>query len=386
MYARSYLQSALRILDAYDGKRPLAAWLKEFFTKEKKYGSRDRKYIAHLCYCYFRLGRSFAHAKREERLVLSLFLCSDGENEMLQQLAPEWNALSRSGIVEKFRFLGADGETANIFSFAAELSNAVDAPSFALSHLVQPDLYLRVRPQGTESVKQKLHEARVRFRVVLPDCLALPNGTKVDAILALDREAVVQDKSSQQTLEPLIGVLPADKNPHVWDCCTASGGKSILLMDRAPACSLTVSDVRESILVNLRKRFQRAGISGYRWFVADLTATNLPTKDAFDAVICDAPCSGSGTWSRTPEWLCFFNERRLDEYAMKQRKIIARAEQNLRRGGYLLYITCSVFKKENEDAVEYAQRSLPLRLQSMRYVKGYNEKADTLFTALFKKL
>ncbi|HET6766065.1 MAG TPA: Fmu (Sun) domain-containing protein, partial [Chitinophagaceae bacterium] len=61
------------------------------FSANKKYGSKDRKQIAHLCYCYFRLGKGMMHIDTEERILIGLFLCSEKPNEILGSLKPEWN-------------------------------------------------------------------------------------------------------------------------------------------------------------------------------------------------------------------------------------------------------------------------------------------------------
>jgi len=57
----------------------------------------------------------------------------------------------------------------------------------------------------------------------------------------------------------------------------------------------------------------------------------------------------------------------------------------LKKDGWLLYITCSVFKKENEDVVEFMRSNSELELIEMELLKGYEKKADTMFAALFKK-
>ena len=91
MRSYSYLNTAGQIFDHYDGKEPFASFLKKFFSQYKKYGSTDRKRIGHLCYCYFRLGKSLLQVPMEERILIGLFLCSTESNEILEQLRPEWN-------------------------------------------------------------------------------------------------------------------------------------------------------------------------------------------------------------------------------------------------------------------------------------------------------
>lgn len=110
---------------------------------------------------------------------------------------------------------------------------------------------------------------------------------------------------------------------------------------------LTVSDVRESILQNLYRRFQKAGIKNYEALLSDLSATNcrLPGK-SFQMIIADLPCTGSGTWARTPEQLYFFKPDKIAYYSDLQKKILSNVVPTLQKGGHLVYITCSVFKKK----------------------------------------
>jgi 16S rRNA (cytosine967-C5)-methyltransferase len=206
----------------------------------------------------------------------------------------------------------------------------------------------------------------------------------VDRLVELDKEAVVQDYNSQRVLDfPHLREMPAE--PLVWDCCAASGGKSILAYDTLPAIRLTVSDIRESILQNLEKRFRAAGITHYNRFVIDLSVPDpKPRKPVFDLILCDAPCTGSGTWSRTPEQMYFFKKEKLSHYAKLQMTIVANAAKSLKPGGYFLYITCSVFKMENEGVVDFIREHLPLQLLSATYFTGFDKKADTLFAALFR--
>jgi 16S rRNA (cytosine967-C5)-methyltransferase len=285
----------------------------------------------------------------------------------------------------------------NLFPFTEELSGGIEEEQFILSHLHQPDLFIRLRPGHETTAKEKLQKDGIIFNQVSDTCLALPNSTDVDKIIELNKEAVIQDYSSQRTAELLLNLkskianLPtgqAGGKFKVWDCCAASGGKSIMLYDLYANIELTVSDLRDSILNNLKKRFSQAGIKRYESFVKDLTATHSPFSthhSRFDLIICDAPCSGSGTWGRTPEQLIYFEKSKIDYYASIQEKIVSNVYAHLKAGGYLLYITCSVYKKENEEVVNYMRQNLKLELIQGKLLKGYHLNADTMFAALLRK-
>ncbi|HVS95205.1 MAG TPA: hypothetical protein VHE54_01930, partial [Puia sp.] len=181
--------------------------------------------------------------------------------------------------------------------------------------------------------------------------------------------------------------LPVSKAPaHFWDTCAASGGKSILAHDLYPGMSLTVSDIRESILHNLRVRFRAAGIEKYQAFRIDLAVQPPPKQSAgADLVLADVPCTGSGTWSRTPEQLYFFRPEKILQYSQLQKKIIRNIVQHLAADASLVYSTCSVFKKENEEMVAFIRDELGLHCQRASPIEGYRRRADTLFAARFAR-
>ncbi|HEV2355852.1 MAG TPA: Fmu (Sun) domain-containing protein, partial [Puia sp.] len=310
------LRYATRIIETYRGEIPLAAWLKDFFRANKQMGSRDRKDLRALVYGFYRLGHSLPELPVPDRLLAGYFLCNAEPAPVLQHFQPGWNANIRSPLREKIVFLqseaaGASFHPTDIFPWRDEISPEIGHDAFYLSFLRQPDLFLRIRPGHKEGVLRKLGSAPFEF--LPPSAIRLPNGFKVENYFRPDREVVVQDYSSQQ----IAGFLSLPNPPGlIWDTCAASGGKSIVAHDLYPDAQLIVSDIRESILHNLRKRFAVAGIARYTSFLADLTSQPPPAAAAAaDLVLADLPCTGSGTWSRTPESLYFFDQAEIERHA-----------------------------------------------------------------------
>ena len=382
----SYLNTAENILQQYRGAEPFAAFIKKFFAGEKKYGSGDRKMISHLCYCYFRTAALFQEYPLQEKMVRGLFLCTNQPSPIISLIHPEWVEMIPKTAAEKLEFLSVKKSLSSIFPFISECSPDIDAGSFAASHLSQPDLFIRIRPGFEKLVREKLEKAGITYRHINESAIAVANGAKLEDCLQPDREAVIQDLSSQRVGDLMRTIkLSPDRPLRIWDCCAASGGKSIMAVDMLNSPLLTVSDIRESILANLAKRFRAAGIAKYHSFLADLTKEeNLPDEE-FDLVIADVPCSGSGTWGRTPEQLLYFTPAEIPGYVGRQQKIVVNAANKLANGGYLLYITCSVFKKENEEMAAFIQRETGMELITSQFFRGYTEKADSMYAAMFRR-
>ncbi|HEY0433152.1 MAG TPA: methyltransferase domain-containing protein [Chitinophagaceae bacterium] len=407
MRTHAWLRTATEIINRYSGSEPLNVFLRKFFAADKKFGSTDRRNISQLCYSFYRLGRSFPAASIAERIVKGLFLVSASPNDMLASFSDEFNQRAAMSIAGKIEWLNEPLFYEQFLSFDARLSEGVDTRAYAGSFFIQPQLFLRLRPGHEITAPQKLEAAQITFQKKTGSCVELAIGSKIEAVLRVDREVVVQDYSSQRIREVFESIPGFDSDGvKVWDACAGSGGKSLLFFDLNPAAELTVSDIRSSILANLRKRFSAAGIDRFKGFVTDLAAgqtddsradagtkpglplgKNSPApRKKFDIIICDAPCTGSGTWARTPEQLYFFDKSSIAGYVARQRAILQHLARHLKPGGHLIYITCSVFFNENEANCEFIGGQAGLQQKQQWLLTGYHDRADTLFAALFEQL
>lgn len=425
------LRYATTIIADYKGEMPLHTWLKTFFRDHPQMGSKDRRVVSNMVYGYYRLGHTMKGSTVSERILTGLFLCHDRPQELLQYFKPQWNERAALPLEDKMtvcRQSGIGFDPLEIFPWKEELSEDIDHEAFCLSFLRQPDLFLRIRPGCREAVLGKLAQPPGRltqdpadlslsragsqdpapYEFIPPSTLRLPNGFKVEDLFTPDKEVVVQDYSSQrlgsflQMPFPYLLVskgagLPKEVPLSFWDACAASGGKSILAFDLNPGLEITVSDIRESILHNLHQRFRQAGIKNYHSFVANLVAGNAPVaghkriggsqqaRGPYDLILADVPCSGSGTWSRTPEELYFFDPARIRSYQAAQIKIARHTVPALGPGAYFVYSTCSVFKKENEEIATFLRDEMQLQPDRIEYLKGYDQRADSMFGARFRR-
>ena len=383
----SYLSSTVKIIGSYKKGEPLNHHLKQFFASNKKYGSRDRKQIASLCYHYFRCAHLFSSSIDIERIILnSIFLCNQSQHEILNQLAPELNEKIELPLEDKFSYLEINLN--NVFKFKEQLSDQLDQRLFAESIFNQSALFLRVRPGNMNKVVEKLNQNQIHFQQIGEDVIKCNNSVKINEILKVNKEVVIQDLNSQRVFNYLRenDFHKDSRQLQVWDTCAASGGKSILIYDILKGkIKLTASDIRENILLNYTSRLQEAGVNIYRKFKQDLSvASGLNNSDKFDLVVCDVPCSGSGTWARTPEQYFSFEKENILDFVEKQKSIVKHVLPHLHQNGLLFYITCSVFKSENDDMVKFIITEYNLNLLEQKYLKGYNDNADTMFIAVFK--
>ncbi|HQT22354.1 MAG: RNA methyltransferase [Sphingobacteriales bacterium 17-39-43] len=390
MRAEQQLRTFMRVFEKFPADKPLAKFLPEFFKRNKQMGSNDRRSASRLLYNYFRLGRAVADKSVEQRLFLAEFLCTSVDNPFLHHFRPDLNEKIYLTSDEKINFASLNEGLVmdEVFPFTEHLSDGIDKGAFLRSFFVQPDLFIRIHPKAVSWVLKTLEESNVDFSLIAEHTVALPNGTNLNTLFPDNSFPVkpyeVQDLSSQKTA----AYFKPNRYEYWWDACAASGGKSLLLFSEQPDIKLLVSDIRESVLENLDERFIAAGLRTYQKKLIDLTKNADPEIHhyEFDGIILDAPCTGSGTWGRTPEMISQFEEYKIRGFQNLQMTIAANVIRYLKQGKPLIYITCSVFREENEEIVSWLQKNHGMQLDGYELIKGYENKADTMFVARLNKL
>jgi 16S rRNA (cytosine967-C5)-methyltransferase len=157
----------------------------------------------------------------------------------------------------------------------------------------------------------------------------------------------IQDEGSQLVAEIAASALPAEAGT-ILDCCAAPGGKTLILAERNPWARIVACEASRPRLKQLRDRL---GGLGERVECRLADASALEIDSAFELVLADVPCSGTGTLSRNPEIRHRLRAEDLSRQAERQRAILSSALRVARVGGRIVYSTCSLEPEENEDVI-----------------------------------
>ena len=157
----------------------------------------------------------------------------------------------------------------------------------------------------------------------------------------------VQSLASMIVCRTLDGV----KLDNILDLCSAPGGKAVYLKELHPNTEITACDIHPHRLELIKSYSQRAGVT-LNIMHNDATVLKEDWINKFDAVLCDVPCSGLGVARQKPDVLLNRRAEDIEPIAKIQSKILAIGSKYVKVGGYLVYSTCTVLKKENEEVID----------------------------------
>ncbi len=154
----------------------------------------------------------------------------------------------------------------------------------------------------------------------------------------------IQDEGSQ-----LVAEL-AGSGENILDCCAAPGGKAATLAERNPKSALLACDVSRRRLDEMRGLLRN--VRGARISYESCDAAKLAYDRIFDLVLCDVPCSGTGTIARNPEIRHRLEPAEFSRQHSRQVAILLAAMRALKPGGRLVYASCSLEPEENESVIQ----------------------------------
>ena len=207
---------------------------------------------------------------------------------------------------------------------------------------------LSVRYSCHESIIKLFHDAygAERTEEILKHSLLTPTLTE-----RVNKNGLIsiQGKSSQKAVE----TLNPKSGEHIIDMCAAPGGKSLYAADiMNNQGEILAFDLYEHRVALIEKEAKRLGVDIIKTKVKDATVLDSELIDSADAIICDVPCSGLGTIAKKPEIKLKGISKDINELYDIQKKILDNAGKYVKVGGRILYSTCTINPKENDNQVE----------------------------------
>lgn len=260
-------------------------------------------------------------------------------------------------------------------AFRASLGDAADQTARALQGRAPVVLRANLGKTTPAAAVQLLSEEGVLARPhpIASTALLVEEGARGLALTAAYRSGLfeLQDGSSQAAMETIS--LPA--GARLLDFCAGGGGKSLALAARLPLC-LFAHDIDPDRMSDLPARAARAGAS-----ILPLDRAGVAEAAPFDMVLCDVPCSGSGTWRRVPGAKWRLTPDALGTLTATQDGILDAAARLAGPAGRIVYATCSVLRDENEDRVDaFLARHVGWRIAKLRHWP-VSEAGDGFFVA-----
>lgn len=359
---------------------PADGVLHRFFRAHAQMGRRDRGLVAETVFDVLRNRRRYAHLADSgsgllaRRLAL-LSLVLRGEPQPSSALLAPPNAdeqawLTRAGRVspdalpEPVRFSMPDWLFEHLSRSACGLPrDEHERARLAVSLLEPAGLHLRVNTlkASPEAAMASLTQDGIDVQPVtwLPGALSVQGRPALERSQAfLEGWVEVQDAGSQ-TLAALVG---ARRGQTVIDLCAGAGGKTLALAAAMRSLGQVFAvDVSVTRLQRMRPRLLRSGATNVQPLAIDSLKDQRLRKLAArgDAVLVDAPCTGSGTLKRNPELKWRMQPADLERLVLEQRSILAAAAGLVKPGGVLVYGTCSLIAEENAGNVRWFEEAFP---------------------------
>ena len=370
------IAAAIDLLEVIEGapKRPADAVANDFFRSRRYIGSGDRRAVADRVWSILRTRRRLAwwlgDARQTPRLLVASALLLEG-----------W---SKPGVQQTFsggQFAAAPlsqaetGVISRIEGHTLDHPTMPDAVRLEIPDWLLPKLMNRFGPSLAAEMAALLEPAPLDMRVNLlkgdreqarsalahegweatPTRLS-PWGLRIDGRRPVTGGPAfqsglieIQDEGSQ-LVAAIVGAAPGMR---VVDWCAGAGGKTLALAGMMQNRGQIVAcDVSAPRLDGAVRRLRRAGVHNVERHLIESGDKWLKRRaGTFDRVLVDAPCTGTGTWRRNPDARLRLKQSDLTELLVKQASILDTVQSLVRKGGRLVYATCSLLEEENEAQV-----------------------------------
>ena len=308
------------------------------FLRYRRIGKRDREWIRERFFFFLRHKLLFMelHGFSLSHLISMVY-----DDEPEEAVKIQIDALKNSGEFDNLydrsftKYLNEKIDESTYNSNILKWLNAKSETTIRvnLQKTTRADLKKELETMGFETSETELSPAGLIFSD------NVPNMTQSE----LFKKGLFefQDEASQ-----LSALLVNASFKNFYEPCAGAGGKSLAVHTFFPKQKIINSDIRTVLFKEIKSRADKAGAK------IETISPEVSLKRSFDTVFVDAPCSGSGVLRRNPGDRWTISEKLVRKLNITQKEILSNASKRVRRGGELIYVTCSFLKEENEVIVE----------------------------------
>ena len=393
------VEAVIKALDKIFNKDQYADKVVEATLKsQKKWGSRDRRFVAHAIYeCvrwkryYMAVSETENHVSRENLVnILSVYLLQN--NYQLPDLY-EFQSIDNKKIaytLENSNFKRSIKES--IPEWLDELGEKQLGEQWkkeisALNKQAKVVIRVNTLKTNIKVLQGVLKNEGIETHTIEnnPDALTLDNRTNISYTSAYKNGMFEIQDASSQLVAPFLQVKP---NETVIDACAGGGGKSLhlasLMQNKGEIIAM---DIYESKLKNLEKRAKRNGVNIIKTQLVEDIKQLKPLFQTADKVLIDAPCSALGVLRRNPDTKWKLNIQFIKDLEFTQTEILETYAPLVKIGGQIVYATCSILPSENELIVKkFLNKNKAYKfvreLKVLPSISGY----DGFYMALIKRI
>ncbi len=345
-------------------KRPAAEVIKKLLKSNRGWGSRDRRIIAQVFYDVI----------RQKRLFQAL-TGTENSNKDLWSLVACWMVLNNFTLPdwEEFKAVNTDSVKFKVSILTQQRKYKYSIPDWLdkmgmaafgeaawekeIASLNTPAaMIIRVNTLKT-SVEKLKDTLKKKYQIITHNIPDYPNALIFEKKQSLQdikeyREGFfeVQDANSQKVAP----WLKAQSGKYYIDACAGAGGKSLHLANlTADNAQILALDIYPAKLDELRKRCYRNGIQSVQTASVENEKVLNGIEKMADGILIDAPCSGLGVLKRNPDAKWNITPERLEEILEVQKNILQTYAPMVKKGGTLVYATCSILPLENQLQVSH---------------------------------
>jgi 16S rRNA (cytosine967-C5)-methyltransferase len=384
--------------DIFWGGRYADKTIEYIFKHNKKWGARDRAFIANSVYEIVRWWRLLWFIKGEEPVndekklwnLFAIWYTNQG-NEI-----PDWQELGSINLnLIKSRLDKAKNFRDIIHSYpkwldtlaAKELGDKVwEKEAAALNKHASLVLRCNTLKISVDDLKKYFDENNIKYEQLFdyPEAFILENRINIFRLDAFKNGWIEIQDASSQLVAPFLDVKPGMR---VIDACAGAGGKTLhiatLMKNKGKIIAL---DTEEWKLKELRKRASRNNVDIIETKVINSNKIIKRLKETADRLLLDVPCSGLGVLKRNPDAKWKLSIEFIEGIKKKQQEIISNYSKMLKPGGKMVYATCSILPSENQIQVKaFLKENTNFRLLEEKVILPSISGFDGFYMALIEK-